>query len=427
MLKTLEIPFGLERNSSESSRWTLRLEGAAVAWDARRACRADVEIAGSRTSRILRQGFSGPRELRAMRSTPATRVDLEGYMLLPGLVNAHDHLELNLFPRLGRGPYANAVEWARDIYHPDLSPLREHLSVPKPLRLWWGGLKNLLSGVTSVCHHNPYEEDVFNADFPIRVVKRFGWTHSLGFGKNIAEDFLKTPAKAPFILHLGEGTDQNSEDEIFDLDRLGALTSRTVIVHGVGLTAEGHALRRQRDAALVWCPTSNRFILGKTLDVRDREPLGRLALGSDSALSAQGDLLDEINHAHRIEGADPHRIYSLVTESAAAVLRLRNGEGTIREGAIADLVAVRQEDATPGETLAGADFTKIELVMVSGMPHLVSPRMAQRWPEELLSDLETIEVEGTVRLVRAPVKRMLRETQKCLSGKIRLAGKQLAA
>lgn len=427
MLKTAEIPVGHERDSSEPSRWTLRLEGASVAWDARRASRANVEIAGCRTSRILRQGFSNQCELRAISSTPAARVDLEGYMLLPGLVNAHDHLEFNLFPRLGRGPYSNAVEWARDIYHPDLSPLREHLSVPKSLRLWWGGLKNLLSGVTSVCHHNPYEEDVFSGHFPVRVVKRFGWTHSLGFGKNIAEDFLRTPAQAPFILHLGEGTDLPSQDEIFDLDRRGALTSRTVIVHGVGLTAEGHALRRRRDAALVWCPTSNRFILGKTLDIRDCEPIGKLALGSDSALSAQGDLLDEINYAHRMEGAGPHRIYSMVTESAASVLHLRNGEGTIREGAIADFVAVRQENATPGETLAGTDFTKIELVMVSGKLHLVSPRMAKRWPEELLSDLEMIEVEGTVRLVRAPVKRMLRETRKCLSEKIRLAGKQLTA
>lgn len=62
-------------------------------------------------------------------------LDLSGHMRLPGLVNAHDHLEFNLFPPLGNGPYANAAEWARDIYHPDRSPIREHLMVPKPIRL----------------------------------------------------------------------------------------------------------------------------------------------------------------------------------------------------------------------------------------------------------------------------------------------------
>jgi hypothetical protein len=57
----------------------------------------------------------------------------------------------------GRGPYANASSWAADIYHPDKSPVKEHLLVPKAVRLVWGGIKNLLSGVTTVAHHNPYE------------------------------------------------------------------------------------------------------------------------------------------------------------------------------------------------------------------------------------------------------------------------------
>ncbi len=84
-------------------------------------------------------------------------LNLEGLTVFPGHINAHDHLEFALFPRLGHGPYPNATAWSRDIYHPDQSPLAEHLRVPKQVRLLWGGLRNLIAGVTTVCHHNPYE------------------------------------------------------------------------------------------------------------------------------------------------------------------------------------------------------------------------------------------------------------------------------
>jgi imidazolonepropionase-like amidohydrolase len=43
-------------------------------------------------------------------------VDLEGDRLLPGLINAHDHLQLNSFPtpQYGRH-YRNAGEWIADL------------------------------------------------------------------------------------------------------------------------------------------------------------------------------------------------------------------------------------------------------------------------------------------------------------------------
>src|SRR6202030_4568597 len=41
-------------------------------------------------------------------------IELKGFLLLPGLVNAHDHLEFALFPRLGGGGYPNSVASAED-------------------------------------------------------------------------------------------------------------------------------------------------------------------------------------------------------------------------------------------------------------------------------------------------------------------------
>src|SRR5689334_12038256 len=61
--------------------------------------------------------------------------DLSGHLLLPGLINAHDHLEFALFPRLGAGPWQNAREWAAAIHQPDESPVREHRALPRSVRL----------------------------------------------------------------------------------------------------------------------------------------------------------------------------------------------------------------------------------------------------------------------------------------------------
>jgi hypothetical protein len=152
-----------------------------------------------------------------------------------------------------------------------------------------------------------------------------------------------------------------------------------------------------------------------------------IALGSDSALTAKGDLLDEVRSAYQEGQVGADAIYGMVTKSASAILRLRGGQGTVRTGAVANLIALRVNDSTPAETLVDADVGSIELVMVSGRPHLLSAEMAERWPEIVRKSMEWIRIGGTDRLVRAPVRRLLQTARNSLSGSIRLAGKEVSA
>lgn len=358
----------------------------------------------------------------ASRAAAPDALDLSGYMLLPGLINAHDHLEFSLFPRLGKGPYASARDWARDIYRPDESPVREHRNVPKNVRMWWGGLKNLLCGVTTVSHHNPYSSVFTTYDFPVRVVSRYGWAHSFAEEPDVRAKFCETPVGAPFLIHLGEGIDDDARSEFERLVNLRALGARTVIVHGVALTAADHELLQACGGALVWCPSSNLFLLGCTVspDVLARSP--RVALGSDSAISGAGDLLDEIRVALSC-GVPAERLYDFVTSCGANVLH--DGAGAISVNRSADLIAIRDSGLSPAETLCRSTYSDIELVMVGGRLRMISEELLERWPRTLPRHLEPIYVEGVKRYVAAPVSRLLDAARRELGPEIRLAGKRV--
>jgi cytosine/adenosine deaminase-related metal-dependent hydrolase len=346
--------------------------------------------------------------------------------VLPGLINAHDHLEFSLFPRLGSGPYHNFREWAEDVYRPDQFPVRDQRQIPKSVRIWWGALKNLLSGVTTVCHHNPPIPGPLNEQLPIRVLRQYGWAHSLAYGGDITQAFRATPPNAAFIIHLAEGTDESSKGEIFELDRRGALSPQTAIVHGVGLDAAGHELLEQSGASLVWCPTSNLFTLGRTVDGRNVMQHRRVALGSDSAMTARGDLLDEIRYAHSEASVSSERTYSMVTDSAAEVLHLPHGAGKLARGFPADLIAVRDERFSPCDTLVNLRHEHLELVMVGGEPRLLSRNLANRRPENSLEGFEPLHVGSMEKLVKAPVTALLQQARACLGDEVRLAGRLIA-
>jgi hypothetical protein len=247
----------------------------------------------------------------------------------------------------------------------------------------------LVSGVTSVSHHNPYQADVFDRRFPVRVVKRFGWAHSIGFCPDPGKQFRQTPPRVPFIIHAAEGTDTASHSELKALDDAGVLAANTVIVHGVAIAPGDLPLLKRRGVSLVWCPTSNLFMLGKTLRREVLESDLPIALGTDSALTAAGDLASEIHVANRYVSAG--RIYEMLTGQAARVLRLRQGQGTIRKGGLADLLIVRDRGQTPGEALIDL---RPELVLVSGRVKLISLPLAARLKFNDARNMHRIEVAG---------------------------------
>lgn len=317
-----------------------------------------------------------------------TVVDLERAVVLPGLINAHDHLELNSFARLKwRERYHNVREWIADFQprfarDPALALARADTLSD---RVWIGGLKNLLSGVTTVCHHNPVHAPL-RRRFPVRIVRRFGFSHSLQIdGDAVAASHARTPKTWPWIIHAAEGVDDEAGAEIDTLARLRCLAANTVLVHGVAVDAARAQAVLDAGGALVWCPSSNQFLFGRAADARAFDRAGRVALGTDSRLSGERDLLGELRIAAETRQLPPERLFHAVSSHAASVLRLQSA-GHIRVGEAADLTVLARLHDDPFQSLVDATRDQVRLTMIDGAPLIgdaamkpVFDAVGQRW------------------------------------------------
>lgn len=311
----------------------------------------------------------------------ALTVHLEGCTLFPGLVNAHDHLELNHYPRSKfRDRYDNAHQWGEEVNarlgREPYRGLRRH---PLADRLFIGGLKNLLCGATTVAHHNPPHRLLFRRDYPVTVLRRYGWAHSLHFQTDaqVRASYRRTPPGVPWFIHLAEGVDALAASEYRRLRDLGCAGRNTVLVHGVGLSDADRTQAAQRVRGLVWCPTTNAYLLGQTASARRwLEAGGRLALGSDSRLTASGDLLDELSAASGC-GFSAEEAVQLVTAGAAELIGLAD-VGHLRPGARADCIALRAEGGAGA--LCRARRADLALVVRGGVPQLGAPDIMAQFP-----------------------------------------------
>jgi cytosine/adenosine deaminase-related metal-dependent hydrolase len=319
-----------------------------------------------------------------------SELELPDHLVFPGLINAHDHLHLNSIPPLPqRPPFRNSYAWiAAYQLHLASSAVTAATSITAERRCYHGGLKNLFAGATTVLHHDPWKACLGDPAFPVRVLQHFGWSHSLGmglemvrpkelprYGPPVAESFAATPADEPWIIHLAEGTDELAAGELSRLDALGCLAPNTVLVHGVGLSEPDIELLLARGAAIIWCPSSNLAILGRTLEPRRLFDAGRLALGTDSRLSGVHDLLTELRVAAAHSDLTACELFRLVTAQASRVLRAPCAGG-FGAGQHADLLVLRDRGSDPYEQLLAATRGELRAVLRDGVPAIADPEFA---------------------------------------------------
>jgi cytosine/adenosine deaminase-related metal-dependent hydrolase len=347
---------------------------------------ADVAITGDRVGAVESPGVIEATE---------REVDLDGRVLRPGIVNGHDHLDFSTLPPLVSGVYANAYDWAAALERrqEEDPAMRAALAIPLADRLFLGGLRNLLAGVTAVAHHGAFHRSLARRDFPVRVLERYQFAHSPGLTRELRRTYRTTDRRIPWLVHVAEGTDERSRSELDALVHENVLRQNTVMIHAIALPAERMAAVAEARASVVWCPESNRRLYGATADVAALRLAGvRVGLGSDSPTSGVRDALSNLAAA-RAEGIWPDAdLLALATVASAEVARLP--AGGVHPGAVADLIVA---EAT-GRLLAG-ERTAVALVLVAGRPRygreaLMAPLDPASVPLTMEGEPRRLEVEA---------------------------------
>jgi len=282
----------------------------------------------------------------------------------PGLINCHEHLHRNHYGRLGKPPYRNAAQWAHDIQRRHRRRIATGRKLPRRAAYLAGAWKNLFAGVTSVVHHDAWDDDLAR-DLPLRVV-RVANDDSVALTPNLGATRKKG---SPYALHLAEGIDEQAAREVDTIALAGLLDRHLLAVHAVGPGEDGLERLRRSGAALVWCPSSNCYLFGRTAPESLFAGGNDVLLGSDSLLTGAGNLLDEIGFARRTGMLDDERLESAVGTSAARRLGLPTP--TLEPGAPADFVLLTAP-------LLEASARHVWLVVCGGAPRVAASEAARQ-------------------------------------------------
>lgn len=330
-------------------------------------------------------------------------VDLGHAAILPGLVNAHTHLELSWL-RDRVPPRARFTDWVRDIVRQrlgeDPSVVRQAMAgalaeVRSTGTLLVGDISNTLASVKPLLeskiggvvfreiigfHRSRAEEVLSRAAADLAGM---AWTGSLrgalaahapysvsapvfsSIARRLASEaagvtsvhLVESPEEVEFM-QTGGGPWRTLLEELHAwdpswevprcspveyMDRLGYLRPTTLAVHGVHATAHDLTILKQRDATLVTCPRSNQWTGAGTPPIGAFFEAGvRVAIGTDSLASAPDlSVFSELAEARRLAPEVPARdLLRAATINGAGALGYGAECGSIEPGKRAGLIAV---------------------------------------------------------------------------------------
>ncbi|MDB5154889.1 MAG: amidohydrolase family protein [Mucilaginibacter sp.] len=331
-------------------------------------------------------------------------LNFDGAIIFPGLINSHDHLDFNLFPALGNNTYKNYTQWGGYIHKNYKDKIASVLKVPDVLREQWGIYKNLLCGVTTVINHGKKIQTKTNL---LSVFQDCQCIHSIQFEKKW-RFALNNPFKKnlPVVIHSGEGTDRTSVKEIDQLTRWNLRKRPLIAVHGVAMTEN----QVKAFKALIWCPESNYFLLGKTAAVNRLKMHIPILFGTDSTLTGSWNIWEHMRLARKTKFMDDKELYDTLTINAANTWKLNSGE--IAKGKHADLVITKTKHELSGaDAFFAINPQNILMVIHKGSISLFDEELHTQLKAINLDDYSKVYIDGTCKFVKGNLPQLIKKIE----------------
>lgn len=336
-------------------------------------------------------------ELDSRPGDAGERIDAQGRIVLPGLVNTHTHVPMVLFR--GLADDLELEEWLNDHIFPveKRNVTREFVAAATPL-----GLAEMIrGGTTTYCDMYYFEDAVAQEtakaglrgvlgqtvlDFP--APDNPTWREALASVEAFAREWrdhpLVTAAVAPHaaytvstahlqevrgladrlaipvVIHIAEDPSETEHTlehygapPVTYLERIGFLSPRVVGAHLVHVNDDEIQILRRRDVGMGHCPQSNMKLAAGLAPVPSMLQAGlRVGLGTDGAAS-NNDLnmweeMDTAAKVHKLVSDDPtvvsaRQALEMGTMGGARALHMEDEIGSLEVGKRADVILVDRD------------------------------------------------------------------------------------
>jgi 5-methylthioadenosine/S-adenosylhomocysteine deaminase len=329
---------------------------------------------------------------------PGTRVVETQGTIYPGLIDLHNHLTWNVFPRWKAGRlFPNRYEWQqvpaykKALEDPQAALIRKGLGtrmarfaevkalaggVTSLAGLWAGDLPR---GTASSYHQMLRMIDLHSGFYPPGEPEKVSYhVFPLLMIEPVAAKMRSDLAGGQvncLLVHVGEGSpeDASSIMEFKLLKARGLLLPGVNIIHGVALHAPEFAEMQGLGIGLVWSPRSNIELYGATADVAGALAAKvTVAIAPDWSPTGSDGMIDELRYAAAWSAAQPNSpvddrmLFRMATVNAATIARLDDRIGSIRPGLYADLLVLNQRAPDAYAELDHATAADVGMVVISG-------------------------------------------------------------